>query len=202
MWLLALVLAASFTEYELQIERDGKTTTRVAQNFWPGEYPGPVINVPSKMTVKAYASVRDFGLPIDCAIKPGIYHAWSQTPGSAIGWFNLVPVHTYTVKADTKLDDVPLKAGEVVTDVVPLAEGNCRGQLGRGKQRKAIEFQCAELDETSAIEHTAGAGDTFNEQWIHLKCADGKKAFIRDEALRKVPGVTDGQIISYGKVGP
>lgn len=40
------------------------------------------------------------------------------------------------------------------------------------------------------------------EQWIQLKCEDGKTAYIQDETLLATPGVKAGEITGFGSVGP
>ena len=51
-----------FESYSLPITRQGLTTTRVAYNFWSGEWPTPVIDVNSdksgSTTIQAYKTLR------------------------------------------------------------------------------------------------------------------------------------------------
>jgi hypothetical protein len=65
---------------------------------------------------------------------------------------------------------------------------------------KTIEYVCSDLANNSNLNRTTGAGEM--EQWLYVKCAEGYKAFVRDESLMKQPGVTPGQITDYGSVAP
>ena len=111
----------------------------------------------------------------------------------------LVPVHSYTAKADNnEFSGAKLKKGDVVTDVVPLAEGACYGM----HKKKPIEFQCDELDSGFTTTTTELGKDKFHEQWVHMSCKEGHKAFILDTTLLGTTGVKRGQVVNYGKVSP
>lgn len=196
--LTVVAVGAAGAFYELPVTRDGATVTRVAANAWLGEYPDPVIVLGAEMTVQAYDSVRKLEAPKACTVAKGIYHPWSKEPGSTAGFFTLAPVYSYTATADNaSFSGAKLKKDDVVTDVVPLAEGACYGM----HKKKPIEFQCDELDHGFSTKTQLGK-DKFQEQWVHMSCKEGHKAFILDTALLGTKGVKRGQVVSYGKVSP
>jgi hypothetical protein len=189
--LLSAITSVIIDTYELPVTRDGVTTTRVAVNNWLGEYPSPDMSVASPITVKGYESVRALTAPADCAITPGRYHPDAKTKTSALEFFTLVPLETYSVTADAKIDNAVFKKGDKLIDVVYLAEGACRGMLVKGKAKpKLVEFDCGGVYDSKAFTMTSKRDEKFNEQWVHVQCTDGHKAFVRDQALLEAPGVT------------
>lgn len=190
--------------YKLPVTRNGVTVTKVAAPFWQSEYPGPVIDVRSKksgtMTVRAYQSLRKLDSPVACTIKHGIYHPWSKTKNSAIHYYTITPVEDYKARKTAKLEEYTIHSGDIITNVVYLSEGCCKGNL----KNRQIEFTCSALQENPQDFQLLGKADSGSrpEQWLYVKCEEGHKAFIQDSALLKTKGVKKGVIIKYGEVGP
>ncbi len=198
--------------YRLPVTRDGQTRTRLAYDFWSGEYPLPVIDLKSgvkgETKVQAYTSLRKLNKTVDCTIKNGIYNPWSKTASSAKTYYTISPVVEYEAKEKFILGeggidetDTPhLQPGDRVIDEIPLAEGYCQFTVVQGKARRQAQAACDELrsGEMKLLE----APDGFNEQWIYLSCGEGYDAFIQDKSLLAVPGAAEGEVIEDGKVGP
>ena len=200
--------AAETYTYTLPVTRDAKTTTRVAFKSWSGEYPLPVIDVASKKTgattIRAQKNVRTLDEPISCSIDNGIYHQWSKSKGSLLGFYTLLPLQEYATVSDGFLGEKPVKKGDLVSELVYIAEGNCGAIIKRGKKTLAsIDFLCTELEDITRFKHTTGNDkDTFREQWIYVQCKEGDKAFVLDTRLLKETGVREGKVVEYGKIGP
>ena len=190
--------------YKLPVTRNGVTVTKVATPFWQSEYPGPVIDVRSKksgtMTVQAYQSLRKLDSPVACTIKHGIYHPWSKTKNSVIHYYTITPVEDYKALKKAKLEEYTIHAGDIITNVVYLSEGFCKGNL----KNRQIEFTCSALQENQRDFQLLGKAENGSrpEQWLYVKCEEGHKAFIQDTALLNTNGVKKGVIIKYGEVGP
>src|SRR5690242_183983 len=52
----------------------------VAAPSWPGEYPGPIVDVTKAVKVKASAEPCGQAT-LDCELPAGLYHPWSDTDG-------------------------------------------------------------------------------------------------------------------------
>ena len=195
---------AKMLSYKLPVTRNGVTVTKVATPFWQSEYPGPVIDVRSKksgtMTVQAYQSLRKLDSPVACTIKHGIYHPWSKTKNSVIHYYTITPVEDYKALKKAKLEEYTIHAGDIITNVVYLSEGFCKGNL----KNRQIEFTCSALQENQRDFQLLGKAENGSrpEQWLYVKCEEGHKAFIQDTALLNTKGVKKGVIIKYGEVGP
>ncbi|MDD4357228.1 MAG: hypothetical protein PHN98_08245 [Smithellaceae bacterium] len=190
--------------YKLPVTRNGVTITKVAIPFWQSEYPGPVIDVRSKksgtMTVQAYQSLRKPDSPVACTIKHGIYHPWSKTKNSVIHYYTITAVEDYKALKTAKLEEYTIHAGDIIANVVYFSEGFCKGNL----KNRQIEFTCSALQENPQDFQLLGKADNGSrpEQWLHVKCEEGREAFIQDAALLNTKEVKKGVIIKYGEVGP
>ncbi len=186
------------------ITRDGVMTTRIAVDSWLTEYPSPVINVhadnPRGYTeVKGFKSLRKLDKPMYCRIKNGLYNPWSKTGNSVITYYTLLPLDMYQVLQATQLDNVNLHPGMLLTRVYYGSEGYCDASVMQDRKiTKQINFYCDELEKPALKRLTKK--DQFQEQWLYLKCTNGNKVFIRDEALLNTKGVTKGKFTSYGEV--
>lgn len=201
----ATAQASEITAYQLPITRDGQTQTRVAYNFWSGEYPGPVINVNAekpngKTRIKGLSSLRGNGTPATCEIANGLYHPWSTTKNSVINFYSLTSVQASLVAADTDLEGVSAPTGSRIVNIYYQSEGYCGGTLIRPNgEREELSVSCDAL-ETDNVRRITPA-DEYHEQWLYVACADGKKVFIQDEQLLKQTGNRTGRITEYGSVG-
>ncbi len=190
--------------YLIPILRNGKKVNRVARNTWGGEYPAPIIDVNSKIKGKtkitAFKSLRDLSKSDSCTIENAIYHPWSSQKGSIVDFFQIVSNVEYTVKKDTTVGSTHLKKGDKIVREIYLAEGQCEGvTLGPKKKEIRIEYTCEETRKAE-LAQTAGMGDKFEEQWVYVNCAEGFKAFVQDNELLKIPGVKEGEVVTFGKV--
>ena len=191
---------ASDKSYQLPITRNGKTTTRVAHNYWAGEYPSPVINVQTggkgNLIVKGYKSLRKLNEPVKCSIKKGLYHPWSKTGNSVITYYTIGPRNEIKATKNTQLDDYKIRKGQTIKNIMPAGEGYCNGLLN-GKE---ISYFCDNADSPDFVETIPS--DEKWEQWLYVKCRQGYNAFIQDKALLKYKNITKGKVESYGKVTP
>lgn len=214
---LAFLMAASVSQaddsYVLPISRASSTVEMVAYNFWSGEYPGPVINVKSDQagttTVQAYKSLRQLDQPVACTIKNGLYHPWAS-PSSPTVFYTIAPNVKYVVKKDATLTYYPknesvdmtvdLKVGDVLEREVYVGENYCSIAIPVKGVLTEVGIGCDATTDETVFQKVVGGGDT--EQWLYVKCENGEKAFVRDQSLLAEPGVTEGQVIEYGTVGP
>ncbi|MBK8011503.1 MAG: hypothetical protein IPK13_09140 [Deltaproteobacteria bacterium] len=192
------------SSYTLPIIRNGRKTIRVAANFWSGEYPSPVIDVnsssPGETEIKAYKSLRDEKPATRCTITNGLYHPWSTTPNSVVSYYQIVPLVEYKALRPRTIAGAKLEKGAVISRLLYLAEGSCQGVVRRGKKETPIDFPCEEVNEAQGMRLVSGAHDKFEEQWLHVSCKQGHKAFIRDRELLATAGVREGEVESYGVV--
>lgn len=197
---LTSLTLASEKSYQLPITRNGKTQTRVAHNFWAGEYPRPVINVKAGekgyLIVKGYKSLRKLNEPVKCSIKKGLYHPWSKTGNSVVTYYTIGPRNEVKATRTTKLDDYTVRKGETIKNIMPAGEGYCVGLLNN----KEISYFCDNAEEPDFVETIPS--DEKWEQWLYVKCRQGYNAFIQDNALLKYTNIKEGKIVSYGKVAP
>ena len=190
--------AHEYSSYTLPITRDGRTITRVAVDHWTGEYPRPVIDLNSKVhgstKVRGYRTLRQLEQPADCLIRNGIYHPWAPGTESMLTFYTLVPLIEYEVL----LDDGALKRGDRVSQVVYGSENVYSGMVaGTRISIRGYDLQ----DPTRFKKLPSEASEDFEEQWLYLRCNDGKKLFIRDIDLLNTPGATLGRTVAYGRVG-
>lgn len=204
----AFVLAASpFGTTEVPVTRDGVKTTRVSANSWPGEYPSPMTHLSEQVTIPAYKSVRVLGKPQACTLKPGVYHMWGSDQGSALGYYMLYPQSRYVALREVTIQENPpkitLQKGEVLANVVPLSEGHCHAtRVGPSGKAEPLTFFCGHAFDPDDLREEPAQKDPFEEKWIHLKCEEGHKAWVRAEALTKVKGAKQAQLVEYGRVEP
>jgi hypothetical protein len=221
--LLALaVLAGSVTAhasewqtYKADITRNGTTETRVLYNFWSGEYPGPVIDVSAKAkgkttVVQGYASLRDLSGKTNCEIKNGVYHPWSNTDKSARQYYTVAPLIEYKAEKDISIETMDegqeklaIKAGSLITEEVYYGEGMSGAVVVTDGVRKAITVSHDAFENVDGLKlMSKPASEDKYEQWIELKCKDGKKVFTGVKALMRTKGVQEGSMLGYGEVGP
>ena len=220
--LLSSVAQANGTipSYKANITRDGVTKVRVIQSFWSGEYPGPVVDINAKAakgttTIPVYKSIRDLSGKTTCAVKNGVYHEWSRTKNSVLNYYAISALEEYIAEKDLTIStaDEPtykaqLKAGTKLTEIVYFGEGYSGGVIDDGKTRKQVIL---DNESYGALEKTPGLkqlsaneplkGDMHYEQWIRVKCEDGRKLFASVDELLKTKGVQEGTILEYGRAG-
>jgi hypothetical protein len=211
-----------FESYSLPITRQGVTTTRVAYNFWSGEWPTPVIDINSEKagatTIQAYRTLRDPKETdkVACTIANGLYHPWSKKDPSIIIYYSLSSRESYTAKEDTFLPMYDAEGNEkrleipkdsVISNVIYYAENYCGAILRMGKKARSISASCDFFSENKSLVMTSKKEkDDYSEQWLYLQCAeknaDGSplKAFVRDEEILKQAEIKQGCPAEYGSV--
>jgi len=214
----------SLESYKLPIVRESKTETRMAHNFWSGEWPAPVIDVQSSKksgttTISGFSSLRNPGPErLRCTVKNGVYHPWSQKDPSIINYYTLAELLDYKVinKVVRGNGDQKSKAktiypkGAEILNVVYYGENFCGATLKIGKNLRPVTDDCPFFMENPSFQRTSPATNLereFREQWLYFACeekgADGKqiKAFVQDADLLGQPGIQKGCLGEYGSVG-
>lgn len=211
----------AFESYKLPITRGGQKSTRVAYNFWSGEWPQPVIDIHSQQKgttrIQAFTNLRN---PTDadrvnCTIKNGLYHPWSQQDPSLITYYTIANIADFNVVKNTsyqiyndktkKLETVQVPKGAKFLNVVYYAENQCGAIYKMGKTSRPFTESCDFFFENKDLVKTTQE-PAFSEQWLYFSCEEkdvsGKtlKAFVRDEELLKQEGVTQGCPGEYGFV--
>lgn len=215
--LLSMFVSFSVTAepgtYKLKITRDGVTQTKLAYNYWSGEYPLPVADVTAKTTVKAYRSVRKLNRKVACTIDKGIYHPWSNNQGSVINFYTLTNAVDAIVTDDFQ-DEImwedfghsemfaPQK-GDIINEIYYGSEGICGGKLFElNSDPTPVSFYCDSFFEGNIDYLSKDTDLDWGEQWLYLRCDEGYNAFIQDYQLMTSPKVKEGQIWGFGSVGP
>lgn len=214
---------SSFESYKLPITRDGKKVTRVAANFWGGEWPSPVINVGAgrsgTTTITGYNNLRnpqEFD-KMKCTIKNGLYHPWSKNDDSAVTYYTLQGTADFAVIKDTsyelynsktkKVENKKVPAGATFKNVVGYGENYCGAIYEFNKTKRPFQASCDFFYDNKSLKQTTTDSD-FSEQWIYLTCEEKSdegekrniKVFIQDKDLLSQPGVTQGCPGKYGTV--
>lgn len=198
------------------VTRGGQTQMRVIYDIWSSEYPSPVIDLKSTdkkgtTILTAYSSVTDLSEKVSCKIKNGLYHPWSASGRSAKGYITIAAHDIYRVEMKNNVLDLKLSIpqGAILSEVIYLSEGFCSGVILNNENGKnfttviSLEaFDCSTLADNPIFTKLSLNTETEIEQWIQLKCENGKTAYIRDEALLATPGAKSGEITGFGSVGP
>ncbi len=219
--------AQSINSYKLSITRGGKASTRVAYNYWSGEYPTPIIDVNSGKTgttaVDGYLSLRDMKDIRTCTIKNGVYNPWSKSDASIENYYTLAAVDDFLVLKDffmTKTyfgagvkafeKKIKVPAGAKIVNVVYGAENYCTATLQIGKNLTPIDESCDFFYENPKnLQKISKENDQFREEWLYLNCSEKSesggtlKVFVNADALmgQKDKGIREGCMgLSYGSV--
>lgn len=198
------------------VVRNEKIDTRVIYDIWSTEYPSPVIDVNSRnrkgtTTVKAHRFLQDLSSPVNCEIKNGLYHPWSQTARSAKGYYTVTKHQLYRAnKKNNALDPkLQISEGSLISEVVYLSEGFCSAVLLSNEENqtkttaKVIDsFDCQTLIDNPLFTSLGTDKEIPDEQYVKLKCEDGTIAYANDEDMLAAQGAKQGQITGYGSIGP
>ncbi|MES3038862.1 MAG: hypothetical protein V4736_13215, partial [Bdellovibrionota bacterium] len=221
---MSLDQAQELNSYKLPITRNGATKTRVAYNYWSGEYPMPVIDVNSYQSgttkIDAQSSLRETtGAKQSCTIRNGVYHPWSSTPNSVINYYSLSNADDFLVIKAMKIQDVVQSANQKTRNValeIPVgakfvnvtygSENYCGATLIMGKRKIAVFEGCDFFYDNKTYLKQTTPKDDFQEQWLYLACqekdAQGKalKLFVKDSDLmaQEAAGIKMGCIQGYG----
>ena len=169
-------------------------------NVWQGEYPGPVVQVKSQVTLPAR---RDPCAPADlsCTLSPALYHPWAKGEGFAtvveITRFKVLKPVTIEVYDEGEPRTVSLQTGSMVQVGAYYGEGMCDLRFN-GESTVDV---CPGMNE-GEYEELPGIGFT-ERQLVKVGCKGGEAAWIDvDDALMARPEITEGAITGYGEVGP
>jgi hypothetical protein len=216
---------------KIDVVREGKTIKQILINLWQGESPSPMIDIHSKeagtTTVQGWTNFQNLDQKQSCTIKNGLYHPWSNTENSVLGFYTLAGVEDYSVIQDLPreiyraffiFEDAvpPIKKGDKIVNGIYIAEGVSWGILVQGELQTLVNFQARVFKENplyfTAIEKTSNLVETTDplskktymipEQWLHLECAEGNEAYIRDSELLEQSGILEGTVTGFGDIVP
>jgi hypothetical protein len=168
--------------------------------FWPGEYPGPVVQVNKKLTVEALKQPCGTKT-LTCTVDKGLYHPWSEAQkGSKVSYFSLQPVSSYALLRELSLDGTSYPRGTVVQELAYLSEGMCSLKVGD----RTFPENCPGSggQEDTWLELKTGQEPVQLRQFLRVDCVEGHQAYVVvDEAFLARPKVVKGVITGYGSVG-
>lgn len=167
---------------------------------WSGEYPQPVVQVLTRVTLPARRAPCDPAPNTQCTLSPGLYHPWA---GRAEQQFaSLTRPHQTRTRRALSFDDatpsgaLTVPAGEEITQLAYLSEGYC--QLAALGQR--FDGPC--LSDEDLVEPVPRAGGR-GRQMLSVPCPEGGRAWIEvDDALEARDEVQWGEVRGYGEIGP
>ncbi|MFT5584533.1 MAG: hypothetical protein ACI9VR_002118 [Cognaticolwellia sp.] len=166
---------------------------RGAFAFWTGEYPGPIIDVGTAVTVRGTLHPCAVDAIAACTVPAGLYHPWGAE--NKVEFATVQPILHYQVKTDQEYAGSPLAAGSDLKVISYLAEGYCLVQLGEGE---IFDAECpSESESLVQIPETRPSN-----QLVQVTCTEGTKVWVEDTALLAAAGVMEGQLLGYGEVGP
>ena len=171
----------------------------LAYDGWSGEYPGPILQVNSPITVPGLSIVCDEKPSLNCTVPAGLYHPWSEV--SRAEFKTVGVVRRYMATQDARLGGQAIPKGTEVVEQFYMAEGMC----GMSVNGQAIEDDCIGHNAMSSRfkELPAATPGFENQQYLGVTCAEGHKAWIRiTKKIMTMPQVQEGEILQYGEVGP
>lgn len=205
------------SSYKLPIVRDDNQKIKaLAYNYWSGEYPKPAIDVNTDQDgttkINGYKSLRNLTEPIECELKNGVYHPWSDSDGSVINYYTITERSDYKVIKTfrTEQKEVIVKGAEL-SNVHYQGENWCGAVLKRKKIIKQLSLSCEYFNDSKLVSEIETKNNfKKTEQWLYVKCEnkDDKgnniKAFVQDTYLAKQTqlGIKEACITGYGTVGP
>ncbi|MEZ4237272.1 MAG: hypothetical protein R3F59_14205 [Myxococcota bacterium] len=161
---------------------------------WEGEYPSPIPDVREPVATKGRKGPCQPEPTVACTVPPGLYHPWAEITAD----FRTVRgVDRYRATRDLKLDDIDVSAGTEVWVTAYHGEGYCSVKVG---DREA-QAECPGMFEGDGFEEVAKS-QVPRRQLVRVACTEGAQAWIDADALMKLPGVREGEIVEFGKVGP
>jgi hypothetical protein len=165
----------------------------VAAPSWPGEYPGPVVDVVKAVSVQVRA--EPCSRPsFDCSVPAGLYHPWSEVPSDYV---TVRSITKWKLTKDVDVDELHAKTGDIVEVYQVFGEGYC-GYVVAGKE---VTAPCPELLGES-LTRVEGGRDIPDKQMFSVTCG-GRTGWVEEnDALFALPEVREGTIPEYGTVGP
>ena len=166
---------------------------RGAFAFWTGEYPGPIIDVGTPVTVRGKLHPCAVDTVAACTVPAGLYHPWVAENKTEFA--TVQPILRYQVKADQEYAGSPLAAGSDLKVISYLSEGFCMVQVGEGE---IFDAECP--SESENLVQIAETRPTT--QLVQVTCTEGGLVWIEDTTLLAAAGVMNGELLGYGEVGP
>lgn len=165
----------------------------VASPSWPGEYPGPVVDVVSPVEVKARPAPCATAT-LSCTLPKGIYHPWSEV---ASDYLTVRSVDQYTVAKAATIGGKAVAIGDIVEVVQYLGEGFCSYRIAGAD----AEDSCPDLLEGAPL--TAVAGAKIPEvELFSIPCGTATGWVEATDALLALPEVRPGSTPEWGTVAP
>jgi hypothetical protein len=172
-------------------------------DWWPGEYPAPVVQVLKDVTLKGHKDVCDPKPSLDCTLSPGLFHPWAK--GNTSRFRSIDGISSYEVLKPFLVEgdkgDVTLAVGARVDEKSYMAEGMC--VLASGGEDYRGECPGNGGNEDSFRVLSTGPKGMELQKFLGVDCPEGHAAWIHvTDALFKRPEVTEGQVTGYGEIGP
>jgi hypothetical protein len=165
----------------------------VAAPSWPGEYPGPVVDVVKPVKVAAFGA--PCGKPLlDCEVPKGLYHPWSELEAEYV---TVRALERYKAKTACTIEGTSVAVGDIVEVYQYFGEGYC-GYRVAGKE---LADACPDLLEGTPLEQIPGP-EVADRQMFSVKCGAKTGWVEASQALFDLPEVREGTIVEYGVVGP
>jgi len=178
------------------VSRSNRCTGRVsAIGFWQGEYPGPVVQVDTPLTVPAYVDPCDERPTTTCDVTPGLFHPWVQD--TSVAFATVRGENHYRVVGDASVDGpdgtVKLAVGTQISVIAYHGEGFCGFRVAGVPHASGM---CPEM--ASGLE-AVDEPDLPEVQLMKPACGAW---VVVDDALMARPEVREGQTLGFGDVAP
>jgi hypothetical protein len=156
----------------------------VAAPSWPGEYPGPVVDVVRPVRVEALGAPCGRPLP-ECEVPAGLYHPWSELEAEYV---TVRALERYKAVKALTIEGASVAVGDIVEVYQYFGEGFCG-------------YRVANRELEDSLEKMDGA-DVKDKQMFSVKCGARMGWVEASTALFELPEVREGTIVEYGVVGP
>lgn len=162
-------------------------------DYWSGEWPNGFAVAESGVAVPARSAMDKEAPPsIACTLPyKAVFHPWNEertrlSKARYVTASRIVPLVAradFVFQPDEESDPVPIKKGDTIEYLVYGAEGYFTIRIGEREYTASQEL----LDSMEPV-----ADDAFlQEEWLQLRCENGKRAWIFMDDLRHVG--EDGQ---------
>lgn len=184
-------------KFKEKVQGEGCVAGVMATEGWSGEYPEPVVEVTSTVTIKGRQEACSRLPMLSCELAPGLYHPWSDRQ---MAFSTIRGVERYKVLRDLQIGGSQVAANKVVTLIKPLSEGFCIYEIAGVE----VEAECPDV-------MTKPGGPKLFEKQSHIQmeprqmmqasCADGTKAWIEvEDALFANEAIRKGKVTGFGTI--
>lgn len=168
--------------------------------FWSGEYPHGFAVSAKGVHVRARTGMNE-ALPasVDCELPlKANFHPWNEAGNRQrkARFFTASKIVKMTVKQDFKFTagedkSFQLKQGATIEYLIYGSEGSFSVRIN-GKTYEADQ---------SLFDHVLPIPDSafVQKEWVSLRCANGKSAWIFLDDVQNVPGIRGPKINAYGQ---